>query len=202
MPITTPAITETRASNTARWLRQAQPGRESRNSFAVAAAACELKLKRLTTAEAEALPDTPDENGARRLYLLMELARNRSDLDRQKRIVTEMESRFPQSPWLAEALFSSGNLYLLRRDYAQAAVYYSYPGHALPRQQKCLGGALEGGLAQLPAGALCRCGAPLRRADSALSQASTERRRRSIGAGASTRRRSTIRPAPRPTTAP
>ena len=29
----------------------------------------------------EALPDTQDENGARRLYLLMELARNRNDLD-------------------------------------------------------------------------------------------------------------------------
>ncbi len=92
----------------------------------MAAAACDLKLKRLTTAEAEALPDTQDENGARRLYLLMELARNRNDLDEQKRIVAEMESRFPQSPWLAEALYSSGNMYLLRRDYATAVEYYSY----------------------------------------------------------------------------
>ena len=37
-----------------------------------------------------------------------------------------MESRFPHSPWLAEALFSSGNMYLLRRDYAAAVEYYSY----------------------------------------------------------------------------
>jgi soluble lytic murein transglycosylase len=108
----------------------------SRNSFAVDAAACELKLKRLTEAEAEALPDTPDEGGARRLYLLMELARNRSDLDRQKSIVTEMESRFPQSQWLAEALFSSGNLYLLRRDYATAAEYYSYLATHFPASKK------------------------------------------------------------------
>jgi soluble lytic murein transglycosylase len=98
---------------------------ESRAGFAVAAAACDLKLKRLTKAQAEALPDTQDENGARRLYLLVELARNRSDLDELKSIVTKMESRFPQSPWLAEALYSSGNLYLLRREYATAAGYYS-----------------------------------------------------------------------------
>src|SRR5579864_9539150 len=50
-----------------------------RNGFAVAAAACDLKLKRLTEAQAQALADTPDENGARRQYLLMELARNRND---------------------------------------------------------------------------------------------------------------------------
>ena len=97
----------------------------SRNGFAVAAAACELKLKRLTTSQAEALPDTTGENGARRLYLLMELARGRDDLDEQKRIVAEMESSFPQSPWLAEALFDSGNMYMLRRDYPAAVDYYN-----------------------------------------------------------------------------
>ncbi len=98
----------------------------ARNGFAVAAAACDLKLKRLTTAQAEALADTQDENGARRLYLLMELARNRNDLDEQQRIVARMESSFPQSPWLAEALYSSGNMYLLRREYSTAVEYYSY----------------------------------------------------------------------------
>jgi soluble lytic murein transglycosylase len=106
-------------------VRQPALGAELRNGFAVAAAACDLKLKQLTEAEAEALTDTNDENGARRLYLLMELARNRSDLDEQKRIVAEMESRFPESPWLAEALYSSGNLYLLRHEYPAAVEYYS-----------------------------------------------------------------------------
>jgi len=97
----------------------------SRNGFAVAAAACDLKLKQLTRSQAEALPDTNDESGARRLYLLMELARNRDSLDDQKQIVAQMETRFPQSQWLAEALFSSGNMYLLRRDYGSAVQYYS-----------------------------------------------------------------------------
>jgi soluble lytic murein transglycosylase len=107
-------------------LRNSALDANTRNGFAVAEAACQLKLKQLTTSEAEALADTPDENGARRLYLLLELARNRNDLDEQQRIVTQMESTFPHSPWLAEALFSSGNMYMLRHDYAAAVNYYSY----------------------------------------------------------------------------
>jgi soluble lytic murein transglycosylase len=97
----------------------------ARAGFAVAAAACDLKLKRLSTAQVEALSDTADENGARRMYLLIELARNRADLDEQKRLVAEMERRFPESNWLAEALFDSGNTYLLKREYPQAIAYYS-----------------------------------------------------------------------------
>jgi len=98
----------------------------TRNGFAVAEAACDLKLKRLTVAQVDALDDTRDENGARRLYLLMELARNRNDLETQQQIVTEMEATFPHSQWLADALFSSGNMYMLRREYPAAVEYYSY----------------------------------------------------------------------------
>jgi soluble lytic murein transglycosylase len=97
-----------------------------RNGFLVDAAACKLKLKRLTPAEVQGLPDTPDDNGARRLYLLMELARNRDDIDDQQRIVTLMETNYPKSQWLAEALLSSGNMYMLRHDYPHAVGYYSY----------------------------------------------------------------------------
>jgi soluble lytic murein transglycosylase len=98
---------------------------DERNGFAVDAAACELKLKRLTPAQVQGLADTADEHGARRLYLLMELARNRNDGEDQQRIVTLMESRFPHSQWLAEALQSSGNMYMLKRDYPTAIRYYS-----------------------------------------------------------------------------
>ena len=104
----------------------------ARNSYAVAEAACDLKLKRLTTSQAAALADTEDENGARRLYLLMELARNRNDLGDQQKFVADLESRFPHSPWLAEALFSSGNMYMLRHDYPQAVEYYSYLAQHFP----------------------------------------------------------------------
>ncbi len=97
-----------------------------RAGFAVAEAACQWKLKRLTPAQLQALPDTDDENGARRLELLMELARDRDDEPDQQQILSEMETRFPRSPWLAEALFSAGNMYLLKRDYPKAIEYYSY----------------------------------------------------------------------------
>ncbi len=108
---------------------------QERDGFAVAEAACELHLGQLTQAEAEALPDTDDENGARRLYLMMELARDRESTDDQQRIVTGMEARFPQSPWLAEALFSSGNMYLLRRDYPTAIAYYLYLAEHFPANE-------------------------------------------------------------------
>ena len=106
--------------------RSSQLDAGERSGYEVAEAACDLKLKRLTEARARELPDTADENGARRLYLLMELARNRDGEADQQRIVAEMESRFPHSPWLAEALFSSGNMYLLKRDFSKAVDYYSY----------------------------------------------------------------------------
>lgn len=106
--------------------RKAELPQATRDGFEIAAAACDLKLKRLTTAQAEALPDSQDENGARRLYLLMELARDRDDEELQQSIVSTMETRFPQSDWLAEALFSSGNMYMLRRDYPKAVDYYGY----------------------------------------------------------------------------
>jgi soluble lytic murein transglycosylase len=103
-----------------------------RNTFAVSAAACEWKLKKLTPATVQGLPDTEDDNGARRLYLLMELARDRDDTADQQRIVELMETRFPRSQWLAEALFSSGNMYLLKRDYQHAVEYYKYLADHFP----------------------------------------------------------------------
>ncbi len=105
----------------------------ARNGFAVAEAACDLKLKRLTTAQAEALADTDDENGARRLYLLMELVRTRTDADGVERIVAEMKTRFPHSPWLAEAEFSAGNMYLLKREFPAAVAAYSLMAAHFPQ---------------------------------------------------------------------
>ncbi len=97
---------------------------ETRNGIAVSEAACQLKLKRLAPSAVQALPDTPDENGARRLGLLMELARDRDDSADVRRILDEMESRFPHSMWLADALFSAGNMHMLKHDYPMAIEYY------------------------------------------------------------------------------
>lgn len=113
-------------------LRKPGLSEKDRNTFAVSVAACDLKRNKLTRASAEALPDTDDDNGARRDYLLMELARDRDDTAGQQSVVDEMEKRFPHSQWLAEALFSSGNMYLLKRDYPRAVEYYKYYADHFP----------------------------------------------------------------------
>jgi soluble lytic murein transglycosylase len=98
---------------------------QAKNALLVAAAACDWKTRRLSKEELDGLPDTPDESGARRLYLAVELARNKDDSGTQQALVTQMEQRFPESPWLAEALYTSANMYLLKKDYPQAITYYS-----------------------------------------------------------------------------
>jgi soluble lytic murein transglycosylase len=105
--------------------RDSQADPQSKNALLVAAASCDLKTKRLSKQEVDALPDTQDESGARRAYLAVELARNKDDGDTQHSLVDQMEQRFPASPWLAEALYTSGNMYLLRKDYPQAIVYFT-----------------------------------------------------------------------------
>lgn len=99
----------------------------------VAAAHCNLKQKQLGRDELDRIPDSSDETGARRLYLMMELARAKDDADQQRQIVEQMKTRFPQSQWLAEALYSSGNMYLLRKDYPRAIEYYGELARRFPR---------------------------------------------------------------------
>src|SRR6185437_15625659 len=103
------------------------------NRMLVAAAACQWKLNKLSRRDLERLPDTNDEAGARRLYLMMELARDKNDTAAQQSIVAQLKSRFPTSPWLAEALYSSGNMYLLAKDYPNAIRYYSDLATLFPR---------------------------------------------------------------------
>jgi soluble lytic murein transglycosylase len=104
----------------------------SRTALLVAAAECDWKMKSLSQSQLNSIPDTNDDAGARRLYLLMELARDRGDSTTQQSIVTQMETRFPDSPWLAEALYSSGNMYLLLKDYPHAITYYGELARRFP----------------------------------------------------------------------
>ena len=108
-------------------------GDAARNGLLVAAAHCDWKLKRLNKQELERLPDTSDEAGARRQYLLMELARSKDDTETQQLIVEQMKTRFPSSPWLADALYSSGNMYLLRKDFPRAIAYYGELARRFPK---------------------------------------------------------------------
>lgn len=105
----------------------------SRTWLLVAAAECDWKRGRLTERDLEEIPQTDDEAGARRMYLEMELARDRSDTAKVQVVVGEMEQRFPGSLWLEEALYSSGNMYLLAKDYPHAIDAYSEVARRFPR---------------------------------------------------------------------
>jgi soluble lytic murein transglycosylase len=61
---------------------------------------------------------------AERLYLLSETERSTSDDEAVQRTLNELRQFGPTSPWLEQALFSAGNMYLLKRDYDRAIDYY------------------------------------------------------------------------------
>lgn len=95
-----------------------------RNALEIYAAVCDLRLKHLSRSQAERLPDTADDSAALKLYILAEISRNEGDQAGHASILQQMESRFPHSRWLEEALFSGGNMYLIKRNAPQAVEHY------------------------------------------------------------------------------
>ena len=96
-----------------------------RDALTIYAAVCEFKLKHLSRRDVEKLPQTNDDAAAAKLYLLAELSRNENDSAGHDAIIAEMLKRFPASRWLEEALYSGGNMYLLKNNAAQAIFHYS-----------------------------------------------------------------------------
>ncbi len=88
-------------------------------------AACDLKLKHLSRGDAERLPNTADDSAALKMYLLAEISRNEKDEAGHDVLIEQMVQRFPHSRWLEEALYSGGNMYLLKHDAKQATYHYS-----------------------------------------------------------------------------
>lgn len=103
-----------------------------RNAYFVAAAACDLHLNRLTQHEIDMIRDLNDDAGARLLYLNVQLARNRGNDQQIRQLINELERKFPHSRWLARALYSAGNMYLLKPDYPKAISYYSELSQRFP----------------------------------------------------------------------
>ncbi|MGH9500256.1 MAG: tetratricopeptide repeat protein, partial [Terriglobales bacterium] len=68
----------------------------------------------------ELIPTSPPELNAQRIFNLGELARSVNDDDSFLRGVDQLRQLAPTSTWLEQALFSAGNIYLLRRDYDHA----------------------------------------------------------------------------------
>jgi soluble lytic murein transglycosylase len=68
----------------------------------------------------ELVPTSPPELDAERVFNLGELARSTNDDDSFLRGVDQLRQLAPTSTWLEQALYSAGNIYLLRRDYDRA----------------------------------------------------------------------------------
>ena len=72
----------------------------------------------------EAVPSSPPEIDAQRLFETGEMERAADQDDAFLRNVEQLRQVAPSSPWLEQALLSQGNIYLLRRDYDHAIDSY------------------------------------------------------------------------------
>ena len=100
-------------------------GQADKNALEIYAAVCDLKLKNLGRREVEKLPATTDDSAALKLYMQAELSRSENDRQGHDAVIAETVQRFPGSRWTEEALYSGGNMYLLRHDSEQAIYHYS-----------------------------------------------------------------------------
>jgi soluble lytic murein transglycosylase len=95
------------------------------DALLIYAAACDMRLKRISRREVEKLPETTDDSAALKLYMLAELSRTENDQAAHDALIARMVKEFPTSRWLEEALYSGGNMYLLKHDSQQATYHYS-----------------------------------------------------------------------------
>jgi soluble lytic murein transglycosylase len=104
-----------------------------RDALEIYIAVCDLKLKHLSRGDVEHLPVTGDDSAALKLYLRSELARNEGKMEEQDELVRQLETGYPQSRWLEEALYSGGNMYLLKRNETKATADYLALVQRFPR---------------------------------------------------------------------
>ena len=95
-----------------------------RDALEIYAAVCDLRLKKLSRQEVEHLPVTGDDSAALKIYLQSQLARNMGDTDQHDAFVQQLMAQYPHSRWLEEALYSGGNMYLIRQEDAKAIDQY------------------------------------------------------------------------------
>jgi soluble lytic murein transglycosylase len=91
----------------------------------VYAAVCDMKVKHISRKQVEKLPEPTPDTAALKLYMLAELSRSENDESGHDALIAEMVKRFPTSRWLEEALYSGGNMYLLKNNSKQASYHYS-----------------------------------------------------------------------------
>ena len=96
-----------------------------RDALDIYAAVCDLHMKKLSRGDVEHLPVTGDDSAALKMYLQSELARNEGRPDEHDQLVQQMLTQYPHSRWLEEALYSGGNMYLIKRDQVRATEEYT-----------------------------------------------------------------------------
>lgn len=96
-----------------------------RDALEIYSAVCDLRLKRLSRGDVDHLPVTSDDTAALKMYLQSELARNEGNSSEHDTLVQAMLQQYPNSRWLEEALYSGGNMYLIKRDATHAIADYS-----------------------------------------------------------------------------
>ena len=82
------------------------------------------------------IPDDGSEGSAEKWYESAEIARNTNNDAELTNILEHMRATSPHSPWLESALFTSGNMYLLRQDYDKAIDYYKEIHDRFPTSSK------------------------------------------------------------------
>jgi peptidoglycan lytic transglycosylase len=81
----------------------------------------------------DSVPASNEDYEAQRLYYLHEIARSKDDGDTERQIISQMMQKFPESPYLQDALLSASNMYLLRPDYKTAIEFYSSQYKLFPK---------------------------------------------------------------------
>jgi soluble lytic murein transglycosylase len=69
--------------------------------------------------------DSDTDSKSQALYFLAEIARDKDDRDRNSDLITQLRSVAPQSSWLQQALLSSANKHLIKKEYDHAVQDYS-----------------------------------------------------------------------------
>lgn len=69
--------------------------------------------------------DSDTDAKAQALYFLAEIARDVDDRDKNSALITQLRNLAPQSQWLQQALLSSANRHLIKKEYDEAVRDYS-----------------------------------------------------------------------------
>ena len=114
----------------------ASPAQQSQVNIQLANTLMKLGDNRQAKDVLARIPDDGSEASAEKWYQSAEIARNTDDDAQLTTILQHMRATTPTSPWLESALFTAGNMYLLRQDYDRAIDYYKEIHDRFPNSSK------------------------------------------------------------------